>query len=497
GEDAVYIFLDTISGQGYLVKEEFYADKMVEIKGQDGEITSSKYYTFKGLTPFNWSWKPAGKAVAASARKEIEASVELSGEFRAYFHVVSWDGEDEDYSEDAINFHEIIHDGGRYVGQGASGATLGYWRFNNEWGYRKPITIDYTKVEADLTDFPVMISTTDTDLRDHARSDGDDIFFTKTDGTKLSHEIESYDSSSGELVAWVKIPSLSGSANTELYMYYGNSECSGQEDAENVWDSNYKMVQHLEETSKGTGSYDDHFDSTSNNNDGEAENGLDMDATGKIDGADDFDGTNDYVTVAHDASLNLVGPYTLEAWVKPAANINTQQYILIKYNAYTLEFRRENGDPPEKKWLHNYFWDGVRYQDVTTTTYTWAGGTWYYVAFTHDGSTVKAYVDGSEETSVTKPTISSTSTSIMRIGCRAGPEKFLNGILDEVRISNTARSDDWIKTSYNNQNNPITFMSFGDEQQQPLTNWQYRKKITIDNTKVQGSSDLSNFPVLI
>lgn len=38
------------------------------------------------------------------------------------------------------------------------------------------------------------------------------------------------------------------------------------------------------------------------------------------------------------------------------------------------------------------------------------------------------------------------------------------GILDEVCISNIARSDAWIKTEYNNQNNPFNFLSFGPEE---------------------------------
>lgn len=35
--------------------------------------------------------------------------------------------------------------------------------------------------------------------------------------------------------------------------------------------------------------------------------------------------------------------------------------------------------------------------------------------------------------------------------------------MDEVRISATARSWDWIKTKYNNQNSPSTFYSVGGE----------------------------------
>ena len=75
--------------------------------------------------------------------------------------------------------------------------------YDSAWTYRKMITIDNTKVPETLSDFPVLINlTTDTDLANNAQSDGDDILFTSADGvTKLSHEIEKFDSGTGELVA--------------------------------------------------------------------------------------------------------------------------------------------------------------------------------------------------------------------------------------------------------------------------------------------------------
>ncbi|MCK4614842.1 MAG: hypothetical protein KAU14_08565, partial [Thermoplasmata archaeon] len=102
GEDAVYVFLDTIPGEGYLVRNDFYANRMIEIKGQDGEITSSEYYRFNGNSPFNWSWRPAGKTEVASSRKELELSVSQPGPFRSYFHVVSWNEEDNDWSNELL-----------------------------------------------------------------------------------------------------------------------------------------------------------------------------------------------------------------------------------------------------------------------------------------------------------------------------------------------------------------------------------------------------------
>ena len=73
---------------------------------------------------------------------------------------------------------------------------------------------------ANLTAFPVLIDlSSDTELAANARDDGFDILFTSSDGaTKLSHEIETFSGTSGALVAWVKVPSLSSTCDTSLYL---------------------------------------------------------------------------------------------------------------------------------------------------------------------------------------------------------------------------------------------------------------------------------------
>ena len=99
------------------------------------------------------------------------------------------------------------------------------------YSYGKKITIDNTKVSgsSSLTDFPVLISFTDNNLRSTSNSgnvhssNGYDITFKNNSGTTvLSHEIEKYDPTTGELIAWVKVPSLSATTDTEINMYYGN-----------------------------------------------------------------------------------------------------------------------------------------------------------------------------------------------------------------------------------------------------------------------------------
>ncbi|MFQ6071049.1 MAG: DUF2341 domain-containing protein, partial [Candidatus Aminicenantales bacterium] len=60
-----------------------------------------------------------------------------------------------------------------------------------DFQYQKQIVIDASKVEANLTDFPVLIYlASDSDLASKAQDDGDDIMFSDSAGNKLSHEIE-------------------------------------------------------------------------------------------------------------------------------------------------------------------------------------------------------------------------------------------------------------------------------------------------------------------
>jgi hypothetical protein len=82
---------------------------------------------------------------------------------------------------------------------------------------------------SDLVDFPVLISLTNTSLKTTGNcgyvqnSNGYDIIFSDvTQTTRLDHEIEKYDSAAGELVAWVRVPTLSATSDTTIYLHYGH-----------------------------------------------------------------------------------------------------------------------------------------------------------------------------------------------------------------------------------------------------------------------------------
>src|SRR5437867_11727809 len=191
--------------------------------------------------------------------------------------------------------------------------------YDTNWAYRKKLSIDQTKVGATgapHSNFPVLVSRTDTDLQSKAQSTGNDILFTSSDGTtKLSHEIEKYVSSTGELVAWVKVPSVSSSAATVIYMYYGYASAANQQNVVNTWDANFKAVWHLKEAP--TGAAQDMKDSTVNANHGTSVGSMTSanQVAGKVGYGTNFDGVNDQINLSGFSAITA--PWTLEFWIRP------------------------------------------------------------------------------------------------------------------------------------------------------------------------------------
>jgi len=187
--------------------------------------------------------------------------------------------------------------------------------FDSDWEFRKQITIDSAKVPSDQTDFPVLISLVDTDISAKAQADGDDILFTSSDGvTQLKHEIEKFDTGTDELIAWVKVPTVSSTLGTVLFVYYGNGTVGPQEDPPNVWDSDYVGVWHLKEDPAGGAPQ--MKDSTANGNDGTSGGSMTLSdlVAAKVGDGIDYDGTNDEINAGSDASLDDVPALTAEAW---------------------------------------------------------------------------------------------------------------------------------------------------------------------------------------
>jgi hypothetical protein len=344
-------------------------------------------------------------------------------------------------------------------------------RGDGVFSYRRPIVIDHTKVGDDddpgtvpasgAPGFPVLVSITmevdehwlkwsGAHASGHVESEyGHDIVFREsTDIRKqLYHEIESYDGTDGTLTAWVRVDDLSKAEDTTIYMYYGNG-CitAATESPTDVWDSNYKGVWHLDEEQSGTGTNDLYTDSTSNNNHG---NDL-VSATGqdgKVDAGQQFDDVDDYIVVDNSASLGITGDITVEAWVK-RSNL-AQSTILSKTNGSRWDYDFYLDDNQSGGQYRVRFWaDGAGYLESTGTI---TDAFWHHVAVTRIGDAVTFYIDGSSSGGGEMTIAFNNNADPVWIGDDNSNTGEFAGHMDEIRLSNTDRSADWIATEFNNQ----------------------------------------------
>ena len=139
------------------------------------------------------------------------------------------------------------------------------------------------------------------------QSDGGDLLFTSADGTtKLDHEIESYNATTGALVAWVEVSTLSYSADTSLYLYYGNAGAADQWNTAGTWQGTDEGVWHLGST---------YTDSTGNAGGFTTTNTTNV-TSAKIGAGEDFNGSNSYMTAQDNAALDITSALTVSAWFK-------------------------------------------------------------------------------------------------------------------------------------------------------------------------------------
>ncbi|MFX1469027.1 MAG: DUF2341 domain-containing protein, partial [Promethearchaeota archaeon] len=343
--------------------------------------------------------------------------------------------------------------------------------------YYKIITIDHNKVAGtgSHTNFPVLISLIDENLRNHTQPDGDDIAFSMG-GDWLNHEIElfnqSYSDTHAQLLAWVRVPFLSTTSNTTIMMYYGNSTMSSRQNSTGVWSTNYAAVWHLKEN--GTGTYGEFKDSTSNNNDGRGGSGnpsyVPTRVVGKISYGQEFDGTDDYIDCLNSPSLNIVSDtITVTGWIY-SEDVSPNGGIALKSNSLSAGYYGLTFEPSEI-WVYT---DNYQPNWNWNTGITIGSAGWHHVAYTYNGNYRKLYVDGVERANSSSPGTLKSNTMPLVIG-RQEWSGSTDGIIDEVHISSTNFSASWIKTEYNNQNNPTSFFTISSEKEFDNTPPTYEK----------------------
>ncbi len=332
--------------------------------------------------------------------------------------------------------------------------------YDSAWSYRTKLTIDRTKVSnSDQTDFPVLIATTNplwksVNHSGHVGLDtGNDIVFVSDDGVKkLNHEIESYDPSTGALVAWVRVPTLSYTADMHLYMYYGNPSASDQSNPTAVWSNHFTRVYHLSDSGPAV------VKDATGTHDGTASGAVTFGQTGAIDAATTFDGTT-----GGDIDTGYVLPssnFSISTWAKSSATgINNR---LLGANGTNIIWGARNVSTSLLSTLN-----GTNGQGSINVNVPNLSGDWHYLELTTDDTDgTHLYDDGVLVGSANIKSILATDSLHIGNDADGSPTDMFDGSVDEFHTATTARSADWVATEFANQQSPHTFYALSGEENQ-------------------------------
>lgn len=164
---------------------------------------------------------------------------------------------------------------------------------------------------------------------------------------------------------------------------------------------------------------------------------------GKSGKALSFNG-GDAVEIKSSDSLDITEAITMEMWVKVTSSAEIKQAGIERGGWEVGEYS-----------IYPYYEGGTVIQffdlppacgDAGIKGKSIQDGEWHYFAGTWDGKNISLYIDGElDKSGGCDGTLKSSNTSVY-IGSRNGGERFLTGIVDEVRIYNRGLTQAEVKT---------------------------------------------------
>ena len=327
-----------------------------------------------------------------------------------------------------------------------------------DYNYRKTVKINGSSEipgGGSLSNFPILFKVTADEFKSVSNGgyvtnpNGYDIIFASTDSSQVfDHELESYDPTTGEVTAWVEIQELPAGTNSELAVHFGNSNVNSDPSTSGTWNSGYQLVQHMNSG---------FLDATGRDNDG-TDNGS-SDAAGQINRARSFDGSNDYIEIQNGPTLQQSGSLTISMWVYIDDPDITNTPTLLSKGTSARNYWTYLDD--EYRVTFNYAPGGYGVPEVTTQS-TLQQGEWYYLTLSAldfgFGFRRRVYLNGNADNSST--TFFGSAANVNNEALYISENNFpFQGQIDEVRISSTDRSTNWITTEYNNQSDPGSFLT--------------------------------------
>jgi hypothetical protein len=332
--------------------------------------------------------------------------------------------------------------------------------FPTGWVRKCPLTIQKTKVPADLTDFPVLFTVADlpsemfdADGSYPARADGGDIRFSSDSAGATPLPVEVYyflrdnNPALGKAEIHVKVAAVSSSVNTVIYVWYNApAETMPARNAtygsDNVWDSHFKFVCH---NGASIG------DSTSAAVAGTNHSTTD-DATESKIGVSSrkfVAASSQYIDWGNIVNLNGASQsITIDLTVKPNSPVN-DPFIFGRKAQFWIEYLGAN--------LGNWCLSGTS-NNFSLPNLAWAVDTFVYDRGIPD---LYEYINGVKDGGTDAGNIIPSTSNYLQEGVDYGGTLYMDGWIDEARISDNVRSAAWIVATYNTLASPATFVSVG------------------------------------
>lgn len=333
------------------------------------------------------------------------------------------------------------------------------------WPFRMKLQFDPPHGIAPLPDIPILVrlheGLSGFVYADFASPiDGADLRFADAEETDfLAYEVEEWNTN-GESCVWVRVPELSGT-NDFIWAYWGRPATAPASTTNGaVWDGDYAAVWHL------NGAPDDAsappYHGTTNGT--SATGGL-------VAGATAFDGDNDYVSFGDIGVLDAPAAITVSLWFNRRADRTDKSNHNVN-NVLVAQCSGNNNDNleigTEGTFVEIYLDCQSDYGNPARFDAGIRDAAWRHVALTYDANVTNEFVlfvDGIPvaQRSEWAGSLSSSAASPFSLGiARAGSDDWadLDGLLDEVRVSTTARSPDWIHTCWLNIASGAVFTTY-------------------------------------
>ena len=342
--------------------------------------------------------------------------------------------------------------------------------------HRKLITLNSSQISgsSDHINFPVMIKLTEADLKSTSNGggvvspSGYDILFTQSDSsTLLTHELQNYTPTTGDLLCWVSLPTLTPTMDSSIFLYFGKSGVYTDPSDTLTWNSNYLGVWHLDDLTDAAGAYTLTDHNTAAN------------SSGYLGAAREFDGDGDDLEELKAGTyLNGLGAFTISLWAKADA-LGTDKGLIYGNDPDALDRRMmiRQDAAGEKGGGTNVFRTssllGTNNKQRHESSNGSATLSWQYLTMAQtDGIATNFYIDGSLDTPSWGTSRSGTTNKSTKLligkGSKDGATSSWDGLIDEVRISSVELSADWISTEYNNMTAPASFLTVSTANELPF-----------------------------